>query len=269
MRESRGGGHRIETDPASPYYALATGRRSASATTCPATTSGGAAAGRGGAERGVPAAGAHVRRCRPGHGPGRAGQAVEGAGVRARGTQRSPSPVISAGCRRPSWPTRRPGRSRPRGASSTRPAANSSRCSTCAGRRRPRPVEHHRAHASCWHGYASKRATPPAPWNWPTRRERCWPPCRTAPRRSGRGWPNSTALGIARAGNREAHTTEPLTEREVAVLRLLGGTLSLREIGTRAVRVGEHGQDAHPGDLPQARRLHPARRRRAGKRLGI
>ncbi|MBO0817299.1 MAG: response regulator transcription factor [Actinobacteria bacterium] len=32
-------------------------------------------------------------------------------------------------------------------------------------------------------------------------------------------------------GNHEAHTAEPLTEREVAVLHLLGGTLSLREIG--------------------------------------
>jgi LuxR family maltose regulon positive regulatory protein len=32
-------------------------------------------------------------------------------------------------------------------------------------------------------------------------------------------------------GNHEAHTAEPLTEREAAVLRLLGGTLSLREIG--------------------------------------
>jgi LuxR family maltose regulon positive regulatory protein len=70
-------------------------------------------------------------------------------------------------------------------------------------------------------------------------------------------------------GGREAHTAEPLTEREAAVLRLLGGTLSLREIGNElyvsANTVKTHTQAIY-------RKLGVSTRHEAvaqGKRLGL
>jgi LuxR family maltose regulon positive regulatory protein len=70
-------------------------------------------------------------------------------------------------------------------------------------------------------------------------------------------------------GNHEAHTAEPLTEREMAVLRLLGGTLSVREIGhelyVSANTVKTHTQAIY-------RKLGVSTRHDAvaqGKRLGI
>ena len=66
-----------------------------------------------------------------------------------------------------------------------------------------------------------------------------------------------------------ASLADPLTEREVAVLRLLQGTLSLREIGQElhlsANTIKTHTQ----GDLPQAGRQHAAGRRREGPRAGL
>ena len=69
--------------------------------------------------------------------------------------------------------------------------------------------------------------------------------------------------------SREADNTEPLTEREVAVLRMLGGTLTLREIGNElyvsANTVKTHTQAIY-------RKLGVSSRREAvahGKRLGI
>ena len=71
------------------------------------------------------------------------------------------------------------------------------------------------------------------------------------------------------AGNHEARTAEPLTEREAAVLRLLGGTLSVREIGhelyVSANTVKTHTQAIY-------RKLGVSTRHDAvaqGKRLGI
>jgi LuxR family maltose regulon positive regulatory protein len=70
-------------------------------------------------------------------------------------------------------------------------------------------------------------------------------------------------------GNHEAHAAEPLTEREAAVLRLLGGTLSLREIGNElyvsANTVKTHTQAIY-------RKLGVSTRHEAvaqGKRLGL
>jgi LuxR family maltose regulon positive regulatory protein len=70
-------------------------------------------------------------------------------------------------------------------------------------------------------------------------------------------------------GNHDAHTAEPLTEREAAVLRLLGGTLSLREIGNElyvsANTVKTHTQAIY-------RKLGVSTRHEAvaqGKRLGL
>jgi LuxR family transcriptional regulator, maltose regulon positive regulatory protein len=70
-------------------------------------------------------------------------------------------------------------------------------------------------------------------------------------------------------GNQEAHTAEPLTEREAAVLHLLGGTLSLREIGNElyvsANTVKTHTQAIY-------RKLGVSTRHEAvaqGKRLGL
>jgi len=70
-------------------------------------------------------------------------------------------------------------------------------------------------------------------------------------------------------GNDEAHCAEPLTEREAAVLHLLGGTLSLREIGLElyvsANTVKTHTQAIY-------RKLGVSTRHEAvaqGKRLGI
>ena len=47
-------------------------------------------------------------------------------------------------------------------------------------------------------------------------------------------------------------------EREAAVLRFLPTMMSNQEIAVGAVRVGQHGQDAPEGDLPQARRRRTA-----------
>jgi len=70
-------------------------------------------------------------------------------------------------------------------------------------------------------------------------------------------------------GNHEAHTAEPLTEREAAILRLLGGTLSLREISNElyvsANTVKTHTQAIY-------RKLGVSTRHEAvaqGKRLGL
>jgi LuxR family transcriptional regulator, maltose regulon positive regulatory protein len=70
-------------------------------------------------------------------------------------------------------------------------------------------------------------------------------------------------------GNHKARTAEPLTEREAAVLRLLGGTLSLREIGNElyvsANTVKTHTQAIY-------RKLGVSSRNEAvahGKRLGL
>jgi LuxR family maltose regulon positive regulatory protein len=70
-------------------------------------------------------------------------------------------------------------------------------------------------------------------------------------------------------GSQEAHTAEPLTEREAAVLRLLAGTLSLREIGNElyvsANTVKTHTQAIY-------RKLGVSTRQEAvaqGKRLGL
>jgi LuxR family maltose regulon positive regulatory protein len=70
-------------------------------------------------------------------------------------------------------------------------------------------------------------------------------------------------------GSQEPHTAEPLTEREAAVLRLLGGTLSLREIGNElyvsANTVKTHTQAIY-------RKLGVSTRQEAvaqGKRLGL
>jgi len=68
---------------------------------------------------------------------------------------------------------------------------------------------------------------------------------------------------------REPHDAEPLTEREVAVLRMLGGTLSLREIGTElyvsANTVKTHTQAIYRKLGVSSRGDAVAR----GKRLGI
>jgi LuxR family maltose regulon positive regulatory protein len=70
-------------------------------------------------------------------------------------------------------------------------------------------------------------------------------------------------------GNHDARTAEPLTEREAAVLRLLGGTLSLREIGNElyvsANTVKTHTQAIY-------RKLGVSTRHEAvaqGRRLGL
>ena len=70
-------------------------------------------------------------------------------------------------------------------------------------------------------------------------------------------------------GNHEGHTAEPLTERESAVLRLLGGALSLREISNElyvsANTVKTHTQAIY-------RKLGVSTRHEAvaqGKRLGL
>ena len=70
-------------------------------------------------------------------------------------------------------------------------------------------------------------------------------------------------------GNHQAHTAEPLTEREAAILRLLGGTLSLREISNElyvsANTVKTHTQAIY-------RKLGVSTRNEAvaqGKRLGL
>ena len=70
-------------------------------------------------------------------------------------------------------------------------------------------------------------------------------------------------------GNQEGRAAEPLTEREAAVLRLLGGTLSLREIGNElyvsANTVKTHTQAIY-------RKLGVSTRHEAvaqGKRLGL
>jgi len=69
--------------------------------------------------------------------------------------------------------------------------------------------------------------------------------------------------------SREADTTEPLTEREVVVLRMLGGTLSLREIGNElyvsANTVKTHTQAIYRKLGVSSRHDAVAR----GKRLGI
>ena len=57
----------------------------------------------------------------------------------------------------------------------------------------------------------------------------CSPRCQTARKPSGPGWPNSTCG--SQAERRVLPLAAPLSEREVAVLRLLRGTLSRREIG--------------------------------------
>ena len=69
--------------------------------------------------------------------------------------------------------------------------------------------------------------------------------------------------------SREADDTEPLTEREVAVLRMLGGTLTLREIGhelyVSANTVKTHTQAIYRKLGVSSRHDAVAR----GKRLGI
>jgi len=74
--------------------------------------------------------------------------------------------------------------------------------------------------------------------------------------------------GMARP-TREADNAEPLTEREVAVLHMLGGTLSLREIGhelyVSANTVKTHTQAIYRKLGVSSRHDAVAR----GKRLGI
>ena len=69
--------------------------------------------------------------------------------------------------------------------------------------------------------------------------------------------------------SREADNAEPLTEREVAVLRMLGGTLSLREIG-HELYVSPNTVKTHTQAI--YRKLGVSSRHDAvarGKRLGI
>ena len=70
-------------------------------------------------------------------------------------------------------------------------------------------------------------------------------------------------------GNQEGRTAEPLTEREAAVLRLLGGTLSLREIGNE-LYVSTNTVKTHTQAI--YRKLGVSTRHEAvaqGKRLGL
>ena len=71
------------------------------------------------------------------------------------------------------------------------------------------------------------------------------------------------------ADDREADNTETLTEREAAVLRMLGGTLSLREIG-HEMYVSPNTVKTHTQAI--YRKLGVSSRHDAvarGKRLGI
>ena len=70
-------------------------------------------------------------------------------------------------------------------------------------------------------------------------------------------------------GHHEAHPAEPLTGRELAVLHLLGGTLSLREIG-HELYVSPNTVKTHTQSI--YRKLGVSTRHDAvaqGKRLGI
>jgi len=69
----------------------------------------------------------------------------------------------------------------------------------------------------------------------------------------------------ARPRPRPVADRDELTERELAVLRLLPTELSLREIG-RPVRLAQHRQDAHARHLPQAPGLDARGGRRRGAR---
>ena len=68
-----------------------------------------------------------------------------------------------------------------------------------------------------------------------------------------------TEQALASPTRRRVEAAAPLTERELAVLRLLPTRLSNREIGRRAVCLGQHRQEPCPGHLPQARGRHPGR----------
>jgi LuxR family transcriptional regulator, maltose regulon positive regulatory protein len=66
--------------------------------------------------------------------------------------------------------------------------------------------------------------------------------------------------GIEPASDGADELPEPLSERELAVMRFLPTNLSAAEIGSEAVRVGAHRQDAHAQALREARRAHAGRR---------
>ena len=74
---------------------------------------------------------------------------------------------------------------------------------------------------------------------------------------------------LAQGGDAQPGLLEPLSERERAVLRLLPALLSEPGDRERAVRLGQHRQDAHQDDLPQARCHQPARRGRASPRDAV
>ena len=83
---------------------------------------------------------------------------------------------------------------------------------------------------------------------------------------AARGRRAGAAGGLVRA--RAVGADAELSEREVAVLRLLATDLSQREIGSAALRLVQHRQEPHAHALPQARRDEPGGRRRARTRPG-
>ena len=218
----------IEEDPASPYFALA--RSALGFCLLPERRSPGrgASPGGGGEQRGVAAVDPHVRLGRAGHGPGRAGQGAEGTGMRHAARDlaikgdlgRLPQTVMAY-------------------AATAAVYAAEGRFEEAL--RELEPVLDLR-----------RKNSGLGPWSTIV------PTFLLARIRLALGdvagaaelaeearevltaLPDGTEMLQARLAeldrrlarpSREADNTEPLTDREVVVLRMLGGTLSLREIG--------------------------------------
>ena len=77
------------------------------------------------------------------------------------------------------------------------------------------------------------------------------------------GWERADAFAASATGDGPA-----LTNAELRVLRLLPSHLSFREIGSPAARLDQHGQDARPVGVPEARCVVPLGRGRARLRRG-
>ena len=173
MRESAATAVAIETDPASPYYALARAALGFSLYLGGDPQAAAGPAGGGGAERGVHARGAHVRAVGAGPGRGRAGPAGEGPELRPGRLRPGACGTSSARCRRAPWRTARWVRSTPRGDGWRRPAPSWSRpwntAGGCPGSPRGRP-----SNPRCsWPRCSSPSGTARVPRNWRARRGTC------------------------------------------------------------------------------------------------
>ena len=85
-------------------------------------------------------------------------------------------------------------------------------------------------------------------------------PTGAPPRDAGSGSPPSQDEGLAGTQDPRPAHVEPLSERELEVMRLLGSDLDGPAIARAAQRLAEHGAHPHPAHLRQARGEQPTRR---------